>query len=426
MNLLKVVKCSIYKIEKFNYTPIFVAILLVGCSSSNRKEFLVSINLPGVIETKQEVPLSKYVNNLDYIPLELTNESVIGRAMELVLTPNYIIVRNYANAKSLILLFNRRTGKFVQHIGEVGKGPEEYTIPSNCFFNPYNNLIYASGAGRTSIRTYNLEGEFLESFDLPGIQGSTNQSKVSRLSSIDQFLNADTFVSYVENSSGNIDERMVIFSKTKILKSFPNFNKFVLADHDKDYIVENQSPIFFSWHETISFKERSNDTLFSLSRDGLEPRLLFNSGNFNYPYILSRNEALDEIYKPKDHFRISNAFENSRYLFFVFSFKKNEKVKGMMDTYLIVFDKTTHNTSVSQNNEDHFGSLKNDVDGFLSFTPVNLTDKNELVGVLQASDIKLWKTKNRSEIPTLIAKLPWLDSIDEVDNPVIVIGSCKD
>jgi hypothetical protein len=424
---MKVKECRKHKTEMLIYAQFLLVILMIGCSSSNnRNKSLISINLPGVIDTKQEVPLSKYVNKLEYIPLELTNESVIGRAMELVLTPDYIIVRNYANAKSLILLFDRRTGKFVRHIGEVGKGPEEYMIPSNCFFNPYNSLIYAQGAGRTSIRTYNLEGEFLESFDLPGIHESTNKSEVRRLSSIDQFLDADTFVSYVENLSGNIDERVVIFSKTKTLKSFPNFKKFVIGNHDKDYIVEYQLPVFFCWNKTISFKEKSNDTLFSVSRDGLIPRLLLNYGNFNYPYILSRNEALDEIYKPKDHFEILFAFENSRYLFFVFSFKRNEIVKGMMDTYLIVFDKITHRTVVSQNNEDHFGSFKNDIDGFLSFTPRILTDENELVGVLQASEIKLWKTKNRSKIPALIARLPWLDSIDEVDNPVIVVGKLKE
>ena len=86
---------------------------------------LLTIDIQKQIQKVQEVPVSKFSDDLEYIPLELT--PTIGQDMKINLTKDYIIVRNYARGvNSLLLLFDRKSGKFIRQIGKIGRGPEEY------------------------------------------------------------------------------------------------------------------------------------------------------------------------------------------------------------------------------------------------------------------------------------------------------------
>jgi len=57
--------------------------------------------------------------------------------------------------------------------------------------------------------------------------------------------------------------------------------------------------------------------------------------------------------------------------------------------------------------------------------PVTITENNELISVIEAVDIIKWKAENPQKLVGLRTKIPWLDKINELDNPVIVIGKVK-
>lgn len=156
---------------------------------------------------------------------------------------------------------------------------------------------------------------------------------------------------------------------------------------------------------------------------------MFNSGNLRYPDKLSREEAIEQMTKPKDYFDVRNIFENSNYLFFDLGFKY-EAINNNPGSFnqihnFCIYDKTTKNTISCKKDEDKNSCLIDDINKFLPIEPISISENNELVSVLQANEIIKWKSENPAKYSGLVAKLTWLDNIHELDNPVIVIGKCK-
>jgi len=57
--------------------------------------------------------------------------------------------------------------------------------------------------------------------------------------------------------------------------------------------------------------------------------------------------------------------------------------------------------------------------------PISISDDNELISVIQAIEITKWKATNPDKALKLLPKIPWLNRINELDNPVIVIAKLK-
>ena len=437
-------KMNLIKIRKRYHRPLIYCLIVTvfvttACSSSIEDNgSLVSIDLLQAIQTKQELPISKFIDSLEYIPLEFTPGSEIGGGLKLYLTNEYIVVRNYTKeATTLLLLFDRKNGEFIRHIGNRGRGPEEYIVPLDCFYNPYDNNIYTRGEKAGSIKVYNLEGKFLESYYTPELNEPSIKSAYIPLS-IDAFFNSNNFIGYIENSTGMINNRLAIFSKDEVINSFPNFITWPSEDSKKQYVTYYQNPIFFSWQENVYFKESSNDTLFYITKNKLVPRLLLNSGDYRVPYRLTRDEAIKQLDNPEDYLDIRNIFENPKYIFFDLYFKlnpdfvspfepdQNKTGIGKPVTYMITFNKLTKEILVSQNLKTKVSAFKDDIYDFMPISPLLITRNNEMIAYLNARDIIKWKVENPEKLDALNTKLPWLEKLNELDNPVIVIGKCKD
>jgi hypothetical protein len=402
----------------------FYILLSIGCSQSNNsKDDIVTIDIKKVIQNERDVPLSQFVESLEYLPLEITSESSISGGPGLYFTEEYIIVRNYSPvSNSLLLLFDRRTGKFIRNLGKLGRGPGEYLRPLDRFYNPYDKKIYANA--ENSINTYNLEGVFLDSFEKLKVKESSVKDGYIR-ASLEAYLNIDTCIYYLNNSTGSIVKRLIIATKNNEIRSFPQYEKWSSSD-----VFINQNPIFFSWENKLSFKEKSNDTIFYVSMDHLVPRYVLYTGDLRYPYRLSRDEAMEQLTQPKDYFETFNIFENSQYLFFDIA-SKNKPVANKPGSFkmirnLCIFDKTTKKISICMNNSETDNScLIDDINNFIPIMPVTITGNNELIAVIEAVDIIKWKAENPENLAGLKEKLPWLDKISALDNPVIVIGKLK-
>jgi hypothetical protein len=166
--------------------PVMVLILCFF-SMTFIKEDLVSIDLKKIIQNTQDVKISDYVNEIEYIPLEITAECPISIIRKLYLTDKQIIIRSGND----IFLFDRKTGKFIRKIGTIGSGPQEYMSPLDCFYNS-NDRVYTYGSMKSVIKIYDLDGKFIESFKTPVIdEVSTNKNLP-----IDAFFNTSTFIGY--------------------------------------------------------------------------------------------------------------------------------------------------------------------------------------------------------------------------------------
>ena len=97
------------------------------------------INLYEACKNKlSEIPISQFAEDVEFIPLETTDDCLIGDAC---------IVSSITQKDIFIFDYERcyhfdRDGKFLNTIGAKGNGPGEYTKPMKCIVDTLNQWVY--------------------------------------------------------------------------------------------------------------------------------------------------------------------------------------------------------------------------------------------------------------------------------------------
>ena len=97
------------------------------------------INLYEACKNKlSEIPISQFAEDVEFIPLEITDDCLIGDAC---------IVSSITQKDIFIFDYERcyhfdRDGKFLNAIGAKGNGPGEYTKPMKCIVDTLNQWVY--------------------------------------------------------------------------------------------------------------------------------------------------------------------------------------------------------------------------------------------------------------------------------------------
>jgi len=141
---------------------LLVSTLLLGCSS-NKKQGVISsqlgipvINLFESISTVSSLSLSEAIEKLDIVPLEMTDQSMLGEIRRIQVTEHDIWIHDFN--KFYIYRFSR-TGKFLNRIGSIGQAPGEYVNFSTFLVDEYKEEVYIV-SNNNGILVYNFKGEF--------------------------------------------------------------------------------------------------------------------------------------------------------------------------------------------------------------------------------------------------------------------------
>jgi hypothetical protein len=394
-------------------------ILLTTCSNNSQLDSSLDIiNLSDILEKPEEVKLSQFIQSIEYIPLEVTDQSILfGPLIEI--TEEFIIARNSGpSAMGPILLFDRKTGKFIRGIGKSGKGPEEFQMGNLTIYNIYNKSLYAIGYNR-DIKEYDTKGKFLGSFKLP----ITVDDKVPKGFGIpninlDEYLSSDIFVSYVKNSIGWDKRRIVLFTKDSIIKVFPNYLFWEREDWTTFSSFGGSN--FFRWNGNLNFKEVYNDTVFQITKSSLIPRFVLNTeGHRPTPELQgsgfrSSTELPERLAK---YFMIGGLCENENYLFFRFGYGKSY--------YTCVFNKISKKASLCSQTDSKQSAFIDDINGFMPIWPQKITNHNEMIYRLDPEKIIKWILENPEKANTLGKNMDWIKNYSETSNPVVVIAKLK-
>lgn len=394
--------------------PLFILSIFFGCSNNDKGgSGIETIDLYNAFENKKEVYLSQFVEEPEYIPLELAPNSVLaGIRPPIILAEDYIVVK----AKQ-ILLFDRNTGKFIKGVGEEGRGPDEYaSIAGRNFYNEESNVFYARNYGGSHLYIYDLEGKKTGSIKFPTLSDPTNSAGLFR-TYYEGYLDSATFACWVPNLSQTENKKLVLYTNDSIIRVFPNYLKWGDGIEEVTRAQSFSNTRLMRWDNNLYFKELFNDTLFRVTIDELIPRLVFDGGKYSFPYKL-QGTLMDSPDISRNYFLIWNVNENSSYLFFQLNFDK---------TYTGYYDKRSKATYICEySGETKKAALIDDINDFLPVTPTNFTKNNEMVAFFNAKDIKKWIDSNPEKAEAFGRKFPWLYTIDEMSNPVIFIGKCKD
>lgn len=377
------------------------------------KSSLIVFDLEKAFSRQSEVPLSKFLNSINYVTLETNPHSIIGRFAHFEVTDEYIIVRDNSIPKQ-ILLFDRKTGKFIKSIGKYGRGPNEYSRFSYIPFDPDKRVLYAVNSLR-QLLVYNLSDSDVEIIKTPDLVGSGEIIQLKKQEmSFDIMMDDKIFVGYFINPLGMEKNVLALFTKDEVLKIFPNYQALKTMSHGVGGLM-NDNHTIYRQDNKIYFLEVFSDTLFQLTRDSLVPRYYFKMGKFNVTWQI--NATMDHKLG-MNYFYMLGIDESTKYLFI------NTLFKGTQ--YLGYVDKLKNTVTFCKLNSSGVSAFKDDISGLLDVRPVDITEKKEMVYIIKPLDLIKWFKENPEKAAAARKSCPWIKDIVEFSNPVIAIGSCKE
>ncbi|MDL2277479.1 6-bladed beta-propeller [Parabacteroides sp. OttesenSCG-928-G07] len=415
---------------------LLVCLLLLSCNQNSKDKTgdILVIDIIGSLGEYEAIPVSQFVTELEYIPLETDNECFLAEeSWELLVTSSHIFVRGFRYCYAF-----DRNGRFLGQIGNLGQGPGEYSYLTGFTMDEKNQILYLE-TYRT-ILEYSWDGIFHQSIDLPKDMYKTPLRDIS-------FVHKNLFIGHFRNHRGDLLHNFVLFDQSsEVIKLLDNYVQF----KPKYEIVSWESRSMKSYRigECVYVKEMANDTLFYLNRrNELVPHIVFDIGQYT-----STSEKRSNI---SERSFITNAaimlpmegylpmVGTQDYLFFSFravnlsgkySFPKGIDYPFITDMHGLVglYDITNQTTHLLDTDPvSRMLGLINDLDGGLSFWPKYYTSNNELVDIWPAEYMKDVLTEeyfaaHEIKDPAAHQKLKELvQKLDIEDNPVIVIAKLK-
>lgn len=388
-----------------------------GHKEANTANEVKTIELVPQLNSLTKLKASDYFDRIEYVALETTDSSLIGRDPKVSLLSSGDIL---VSSDHRCLLFDRQ-GRFLRSIGHRGNDPEGFQFAQG-WEKGNTGILYFTGWKNTLMK-YTTEGKCLgtTSYALGGITTS--------------YLNSDTLIGYFANLMGGEKRRLLFFSDTSdSLALLPNLQQAPSFEIDNISVIKGEkaveaygkyaqagvlvingrdglssvtyvnAPVIWHQGKETYFKEEYNDTIYRIQGTELVPRYIFNTGEYQWPYIERYNQKLAE-----EKISIQQVMEGGRYLFFNLSFHKK--------ALLGVFDKKTGATTLSAAAD----LIADDLTGFMPLNLLTAEPSGEFVSYQDVPDLLEWFDKNEGKTSSLSSEVAALKELKEDDNPVVII-----
>ncbi|WP_308919476.1 6-bladed beta-propeller [Bacteroides fragilis] len=140
---------------------LLLIITLLGCSSNKKQEPISKsgvpvINLSEDVSTVLSLLLSESAEKLEIVPLEMTDQSMLGEIRRIQVTDHNIWIDH---GREFYIYRFSRSGKFLNKIGSIGQGPGEYTTYSTFLVDEDKKEVYII-ANTNGVLAYDFEGNF--------------------------------------------------------------------------------------------------------------------------------------------------------------------------------------------------------------------------------------------------------------------------
>lgn len=440
------VSVSFTKRLRFALSLIFISLLIYSCNS-NKKSTIANnqIDVEQAVGSGAILNLSDYASDIQYIPLETNEASVLGTIRDIAYESNKIYIRDNNN---LVKIFDN-SGKYLSTINRSGRGPQEYNRIGS--FKPalLDRGVYILDSSG-DLFLYELDGTFVEKRSLP-------KEESTRFSSF-AFLDNNIFVAthsmnMSDLGAGNIDYNVFLLNDSLATISEKSFFQAegVKTTMDGGKITSISISIrniyIHKYDNQVRLLFDSQDTILTVNKEGVfKDAYVLNYGKYK------ENEEDNDMHTVgavKKSIQITPPFfETENYLYLKFDFgeyapekivtekKGAEAFNGVSGVIGIsgvtnaqtdanvnaLFDKRSGKLILLNRPTLNTIGFVEDIKGGLPFWPRYMGSQGELISYTNALDIidaAELDSKNSSFIKELSVK------IKEDDNPVVVIVKPK-
>jgi len=382
-------------IEIMKFKLLFLLFLLIiSCESFN--DDVIEIDPPSFENNK--ISLADISDKIEYIKLD--NTYSLGFIFSFRLVNNTIYLSSQNNG---ILTFDK-SGKFIQRIGRIGKGPGEYLYYLSFAIDELNNRIYVLDGKNRRITVYSNNGVFIKNISLKQYGGYLSDIEYHNSKLIISESISNGYAKYnwiVIDTLGNLVNYK--------MNSIPEFKSNLSALSG-----------LYKFKDKLNYWNWYSDSVFYISPEfnsGLSK--LFTPGKHRIP----RNETVNL----GPYVRTSLLFETTKYVVLIYGYFKQGRIAFI--------DKKTRKTFLSEWKGDNSSGILNDFDSGPNFTPTYYFEENGkeyLLGYSYAYNFtKLINSDAfKTSTPKFLKKKSELEklanSLNENDNPVLMLVKLKE
>lgn len=400
----------------------FLLIIFCSCGrkSTNQKDntdSVLEIDLLSEPEFKVK-KLSELAANIEYIPLQTTESSLMGSVRQKIVNIHKrIYIKNIEGISRASILCFDMDGKFLFEIENTGRGPEEYTNIEDFDVSSDNKFLTILSSLTHKLLVFGISDTGFTFHRSITLKDPTPR----RVTIVPETDNLFLAIPPWRGNEPTLSLLIDTVGDTIHLK--PNYYQYELV-RKMNYRASNEM-LVYSIEKMVGFKEEFSDTVFYVDTkdNSFKPRIIFDShGTFFTPEMRGGSETSGN----QTNF-VGNLFETSRYVFYWYGTIDNRK--------RILFDKKTNTKYKLDTDSELKSELKDDLSGGPDFNIEflnNYCSGGKLFSFVEAITLKKYVAgedfKNAKvrdpERKNSIKRLA--DSLSETDNPVLVVVTPKD
>jgi len=387
---------------------IFLIFFLLSCKPEN-KGF---IKFDPTTLTENEISLTEIADDITYISLD--------NSFQLGLIYNYRIIKNtiYLSAKDIGILEFNKEGKFVRKIGNIGRGPGEYTFCFDFTVDENKETIYV--LDQNKLKVYSKTGNFLRNVSL--------EKYGDNIASF-ELLDSKIFIYFMLQYGDPKYDWIVLDTLGNLITE----KKRVIPEFKTNWLLQGGT---YKFDNKVNYWNPFTDTVFSVSPDlTYKTSFIISPGEHRFPKI--KFDSFDQF---RQYLNFEQILETNRFLIFRYNYKKPA---------IALIDKTTRKSFLSflkvENGNspkpDYIGGLINDIDGGNMFLPGGASNRQEsyfveneleyVIGLIEPSKIKTYAASNefknsKPKYPEKKKEFERLaNGLKETDNMVMTIVRLK-
>ena len=398
-----------------------ISFYFLSCKKEKKQSFnnVVNIDISETFKEKQKINLSTVASKIEYIQLKSDTTCYLGQIYnpkrQIQFSKDKILI---SDAQNTLFLFDI-SGKFINKIGNVGKGPKEYVKPDNFTFlmNGKELLIAVFSAAQKKTLIYNCKGNFLK----------------------------EIFIDFMPIGLGSIEEDLVFINTIGRRKQSGYYNLSIVSTKgylkqriffkQNEKIIEEKGDLFLSTFfsnykikDEFSYWEKDYDTIWRISKDfKTTPKYFIDIGGSKIPFEEQIGKGREFFQKFQKHNVITNVNESTR--FFLIDVHYKEKLNR------IYYDKTTKESfCVEYKKEIGRGlnfSFYNNIDGGMPFWPINQVSDNKMYRLIYGYELKEYLDRKAIDIEILDKEarkklLQLAKNSKTSDNPILMVVTLKE